>query len=79
MSIQIAIRLPDDVVGYIDAQVQAGRAKSRADVVTRYVERARRRERAERDVEVLLASRSGGVDDLDALVGAAASTALDLD
>ena len=83
MSVQIALRLPEAVVEYIDAQVEAGRAKSRSDVVARFVERDRRRERAARDVEVLLAERQAGIvektDDLDALAATASSTALDLD
>ena len=82
MSIQIALRLPEAVVAYIDAQVSAGLAKSRSDVVVRFVERDRRRERAAHDVEVLLAERQAGadgLDSLDALVAAASSTALDLD
>lgn len=76
MSIQIALRLSDEIVEYIDEQVAAGRAKSRSDVVTRFVERDRRRERAARDVERLLSDRSV---DLDDLATTAASTALDLD
>ena len=80
MSIQIALRLPEDIVGYIDEQVRSGRARSRADAVTRFVERDRRRQRAARDVELLLADRASGVvDDLDALVAAFAATELDID
>ena len=76
MSIQIALRLSGEIVEYLDAQVAAGRAKSRSDVVTRFVERDRRRERAARDVETLLSDRSV---DLDDLAATAAGTALDLD
>ncbi len=76
MSIQIALRLPDDVVKYIDAEVAAGRAKSRSDVVARFVERDRRRIRAAEDVERLLADRTSDFDDL-AL--AAVATKLDID
>ncbi len=90
MSIQIALRLSEDVVAFIDAQVEAGRAKSRSDLVTRFVQRDRRRDRAARDVEILLAERRArqragageglqDVDDLQALVAAASMTALDLD
>ncbi len=80
MSIQIALRLPESVVEYIDAQVLAGRAKSRADVVARFVERDRRRERASHDIEVLLADRAEhGGDELDLIAAAVAATPLDLD
>lgn len=79
MSIQIALRLPETVVEYIDAQVEAGRAKSRSDVVARFVERDRRRERAASDVEILLAGRqTQAVDDLDDMARAASVTALDI-
>jgi Arc/MetJ-type ribon-helix-helix transcriptional regulator len=48
MSIQIALRLPEAVVEYIDEQVRSGRAKSRSQVVARFVDRNRRRARASR-------------------------------
>ena len=40
MSVQIAVRLPEDLVASLDALVEAGEARSRASVV----ERALRRE-----------------------------------
>jgi Arc/MetJ-type ribon-helix-helix transcriptional regulator len=80
MTIQIALRLPEAVVEYIDAQVLAGRAKSRSEVVARFVERDRRRERAAHDVEKILADRSvTPAVDLNALATLAAATPLDLD
>jgi Arc/MetJ-type ribon-helix-helix transcriptional regulator len=79
MSIQIALRLPEDVVEYIDEQVRVGRARSRSDVVARFVERDRRRERAARDVELMLADRPEVVDEFGALARHAATTALDID
>ncbi len=66
MSTQIAVRLPDEMVKFLDCVVAAGRAPSRAAVVTSAIEREMRRLLAERDVEIL---ESGGtVDDLDVLV-----------
>ncbi len=66
MSTQIAVRLPDEMVKFLDSVVAAGRAPSRAAVVTSAIEREMRRLLAERDVEIL---ESGGtVDDLDVLV-----------
>jgi Arc/MetJ-type ribon-helix-helix transcriptional regulator len=83
MSIQIALRLPEAVVDYIDAQILAGRAKSRSEVVTRFVARDRRRERAAQDVERILADRAASAtddfDELDALVRAVSTTPLDID
>ncbi len=53
MSKQIAVRLPDDLVDFVDDLVEAGVGRSRAGVVTRALERERRRAVAARDVEIL--------------------------
>ena len=53
MSKQIAVRLPDDLVDFVDGIVDAGTARSRATVVTRALERERRRALAERDARIL--------------------------
>ncbi|ROZ42811.1 hypothetical protein EEB13_30725 [Rhodococcus sp. WS3] len=53
MSTQIAVRLPDDIVEFLDGEVSEGRAKSRAQVVVRALEKERRRQLAARDVEIL--------------------------
>jgi Arc/MetJ-type ribon-helix-helix transcriptional regulator len=57
MSKQIAVRLPDELVEFVDREVAAGDARSRASVVTRALERERRRSVAEKDAEIL--ARSG--------------------
>jgi Arc/MetJ-type ribon-helix-helix transcriptional regulator len=64
MSTQIAIRLPDEQVAYIDSQVAAGRASSRADLIARLVVRERRRLRALDDIETLKAAGLAGNPDL---------------
>ncbi|HEX8053604.1 MAG TPA: hypothetical protein VF517_11490 [Thermoleophilaceae bacterium] len=56
---QIAVRLPDEVVKFVDAIVSSGRERSRAAVVTRALQRERRRVMAERDAAIL----SGGEPD----------------
>jgi Arc/MetJ-type ribon-helix-helix transcriptional regulator len=56
MSKQIAVRLPDDLVEFVDEVVGAGRETSRAAVVTTALERERRRAVAARDAEILAAS-----------------------
>ena len=56
MGKQIAARLPDELVDFVDSIVQAGRERSRAAVVTRALERERRRALAERDAAILAAS-----------------------
>jgi Arc/MetJ-type ribon-helix-helix transcriptional regulator len=53
MSKQIAVRLPDDLVDFVDEIVDSGAGRSRAAVVTRALERERRRVLARRDAEIL--------------------------
>jgi Arc/MetJ-type ribon-helix-helix transcriptional regulator len=53
MSKQIAVRLPDDLVDFVDGVVSSGDGRSRAAVVTRALERERRRALAARDAEIL--------------------------
>lgn len=74
MSKQIAVRLPDDLVEFIDGLVEHGDASSRATVVARAVERERRREIAARDAEIL--ARTSGDADLDRLAEYAARTSM---
>jgi len=64
MSTQIAIRLPDEHVAYIDSQVAAGHASSRADLIARLLVRERRRERALADIEKMKAAGLAGYPDL---------------
>ncbi|HXN38571.1 MAG TPA: ribbon-helix-helix domain-containing protein [Solirubrobacteraceae bacterium] len=53
MSKQIAVRLPDELVDFVDGVVDSGGGRSRAAVVTRALERERRRLAAVRDAEIL--------------------------
>lgn len=53
MSKQIAVRLPEKLVDFIDETVASGAEGSRAAVVTRALERERRRRLAERDARIL--------------------------
>ena len=75
MTTQIAVRLPDELVEMVDRWVRSGRARSRADVVARALEREARRELAERDAAILAAS--GPDRDLDGLARYAASVPMD--
>ena len=77
MSIQIAVRLPEDIVAFLDRQVSSGSAASRAAVVTHALERERRREAAERDASIYAAGSTGG--DLDELASWSAVQPMDLD
>lgn len=56
MSKQIAVRLPDDLVEFVDDIVQGGQQPSRAAVVARALERERRRVIAARDAAILAAT-----------------------
>jgi Arc/MetJ-type ribon-helix-helix transcriptional regulator len=53
MSKQIAVRLDDDLVAFVDEVVASGREGSRAAVVARALERERRRIVAACDAEIL--------------------------
>lgn len=76
MSKQIAVRLADELVEFVDEQVQSGTERSRAAVVTRALERERRRAVAARDAEIL--ARLGPDPDLAGLAEHAATSKSDL-
>ncbi|MHB1171922.1 MAG: ribbon-helix-helix domain-containing protein [Lacisediminihabitans sp.] len=77
MSKQITIRLPDDLVEFLDDLVASGAEASRASIVTRALKRERRRSAAMRDVEIL---KNSPVDpDLDAFAAWAVSQPIGLD
>lgn len=77
MSTQITVRLPDQAVAFLDAQVAAGAATSRAALVARAIERERRAVLAERDAAIYAAT--GDDADLAAFTAAAAAVTPDLD
>jgi antitoxin MazE3 len=76
MSKQIAVRLSDDLVEFVDKVVGSGRERSRAAVVTRALERDRRRVIAERDAAIL--ARTGPDPELAGLAEHALGQARDL-
>lgn len=59
VSTQIAVRLPDSLVAWIDEQVAAG-GGSRANVARRALMRYQRQLNAERDAEIYRASGGSG-------------------
>ncbi len=77
MSTQIAVRLPDELVAYVDQAVAAGRVKSRAELVGRLIARDARRQRAEEDLQRLI--DAGALDNPDALAMAKATSAAPID
>lgn len=66
VSTQVAVRLPDEMVAFLDRAVASGKAPSRAALVAAALEREMRRQAAERDAQLLL--ETGAADDLDDLV-----------
>lgn len=66
MSTQIAVRLPEEMVAFLDRAVADGKATSRAALVSAAVEREMRRQAAETDAAIL--RKAGAGDDLDSLV-----------
>lgn len=77
MNAQITVRIPEELVAFVDAEVARGKASSRADAITRALLRERRRHAALADVAIL---RGSGADpDLDGSAGHAAAHPVDLD
>lgn len=62
MSKQIAVRLPDDLVAFIDDLVSGGVVESRAALVKVALERERRRRLAEADMAILQRDESDGLE-----------------
>lgn len=77
MSRQVAIRLPSELVAYMDRTVQRGDAQSRAELVAEAIEWRRRRELAERDAAILASGDYDDYDDFDELAEYAARTPMD--
>jgi Arc/MetJ-type ribon-helix-helix transcriptional regulator len=75
MSTQIAVRLPDDLVAYVDELVRHGDAPSRAAVVARALRHERRQAAAARDAAIL--ARTEPDADLDQLAQHAAAIPMD--
>jgi Arc/MetJ-type ribon-helix-helix transcriptional regulator len=78
MSIQIAVRLPDQLVNSLDALVDSGAARSRASVIERALLRELRYQRMLQEVKILN-SDIGADEDLDALAQFSSNVALDVD
>ncbi len=72
MTTQIAVRLPDAMVSFLNEAVAAGDAPSRAAVIQQALEREMRRRAAVRDAEIL--AQCDDDSDLDDLVAWSART-----
>ncbi len=77
MSTQIAVRLPDEIVAFIDGEVSDHNAPSRAAVVLRALKREIRIQIAARDADILARLRADP--EMDSLAAFAAGLAVDLD
>ena len=77
MTRQIAIRIPTELVEFIDALVAQGEASSRAAVVTRALTHEQRRMKALKDVAILSCSQLA--DEFDELAAFVANQPTDLD
>jgi Arc/MetJ-type ribon-helix-helix transcriptional regulator len=53
MSVQMTVRIPDNVARYVDKQVESGEASSRAEVIARALDELMRREEREREIALL--------------------------
>ena len=65
MTVQIAVRLPEAMVAFLDDSVASGLAPSRSALVTSALEREMRRQLALQDAKIL--HDAGSDDDLDDL------------
>jgi Arc/MetJ-type ribon-helix-helix transcriptional regulator len=75
MTTQIAVRLPDEMVAFLDHCVSTGRASTRAALVASALEREMRRQLALQDAAIL--NEKGPSDDLDDLVNWSVGLELD--
>ena len=77
MTKQIAVRLPDDIVDFMDDLIARGDEASRASIVLRALKRERRRLGTLQDIEIL--KRLGPDSDMDALAAHSVRQPIDLD
>ncbi len=78
MTVQVAVRLPDDVAEALDSLIDAGEAESRTSVIVTAIRRELRRIQDERDIAILRASSAPDIE-FDAMHRHARSTQQDLD
>jgi Arc/MetJ-type ribon-helix-helix transcriptional regulator len=77
VNVQIAVRLPERMVEFLDQLVAEGHETSRASVVERALAREFRRQIAARDAAIL--AKADPDPDMDALADYAARSPLDVD
>lgn len=70
MSVQMTVRIPDELARYVDSEVEAGHVTSRAEMITKALDELIRREEREREaalVDELNAQGTSLYPDLDGL------------
>lgn len=77
MTTQIAVRLPDELVAYVDRAVASGRVRSRAELVSKLIARDARHQRAEEDLARLI--EAGALHDPEATAIAIATSATQIE
>ncbi len=68
MSTQIAVRLPDTLVAFLDREISQGHANSRAELVSRALRRMEREHVAARDLEIIIASGGNPYSELEGML-----------
>jgi len=68
MSTQIAVRLPDAQVAFLDREVSQGHASSRAELVSKALRRMERERIAANDLEVIIESGGNPYSELDGML-----------
>jgi Arc/MetJ-type ribon-helix-helix transcriptional regulator len=78
MTVQVAVRLPDDIAEALDSLIEAGEVESRTSVIVTAVRRELRRIQDEQDIAILRVA-SEPDNEFDAMHFHARSTQTDLD
>lgn len=68
MSTQIAVRLPDAQVAFLDREVSQGHATSRAELVSKALRRMEREHIAARDLDIIIASGGNPYSELEGML-----------
>lgn len=68
MSIQIAVRLPDEQVAFLDREISQGHASSRAELVSKALRRMERERIASADLDVIIASGGNPYSELEGML-----------
>jgi Arc/MetJ-type ribon-helix-helix transcriptional regulator len=74
MSTQIAVRLPDAQVAFLDREVSQGRASSRAELVSMALRRMERERVAVRDLEIIIEAGGNPYPELEGMLEHVAAT-----